>query len=227
MTEVERENALLKELVRTTPALQADAAQVLATCTTALPAVSTENRRQATDLLNASDFTLMQTLQSAQRSFCITDPSLEDNPIVYASASFLSTTGYPLDEVIGKNCRFLQGPGTFPGTVAELAKGIAEGTDTTVTILNYKKDGTPFWNDLILQHIGDEATSQRGEGLDLAFVREAPSQTGVAYDTREPFRFKKRLSPHYGEFGEGALLASHVSLGGVEGTLPRVASVRV
>ena len=61
----------------------------------------------------------------------------------------------------------------------------------------------------------------------LAFVREAPSETGVAYDTREPFRFKKRLSPHYGEFGEGALLASHVSLGGVEGTLPRVASVRV
>ena len=123
---------MLKELVRTTPALQADAVQVLATCTTALPAVVTENRRQATDLLNASDFTLMQTLQSAQRSFCITDPSLEDNPIVYASKSFLDTTGYTIDEVISKNCRFLQGPGTDQRAVDVIRKGVAAGTDTSV-----------------------------------------------------------------------------------------------
>ena len=110
---------------------------------------------------------------------------------------------------------------------AEAKKLLSDSAALIDKLRNYKKDGTPFWNDLILQHIGDEATSQRGEGLDLAFVRVAPDKDGVGYDTREPFRFKKRLSPHYGEFGEGALLASHVSLGGVEGTLPRVASVRV
>mmetsp|Transcript_22235 Transcript_22235/g.66755 ORF Transcript_22235/g.66755 Transcript_22235/m.66755 type:complete len:314 (+) Transcript_22235:198-1139(+) len=155
VNEVERENALLKELVRTTPALAEGSDEVLATCTTALPAVVTENRRQATDLLNASDFTLMQTLQSAQRSFCISDPSLPDNPIVYASASFLTTTGYSMDEVIGKNCRFLQGPATDPNAVADLKKGVASGEDTTVTILNYKKDGTPFWNQLFVASLRD------------------------------------------------------------------------
>mmetsp|Transcript_3328 Transcript_3328/g.10279 ORF Transcript_3328/g.10279 Transcript_3328/m.10279 type:complete len:313 (-) Transcript_3328:62-1000(-) len=155
VTEVERENQLLRELVRTTPALQADAEAFLATCTTALPAVVTENRRQATDLLNASDFTLMQTLQSAQRSFCITDPSLEDNPIVYASSSFLQSTGYTIDEVISKNCRFLQGPQTDPAAVAALKAGVAEGADVTVTILNYRKDGTPFWNQFFVASLRD------------------------------------------------------------------------
>lgn len=155
VTEVERENQLLKELVRSTPALQADAGQILASCTTALPAVVTENRRQATDLLNASDFTLMQTLQSAQRSFCITDPSLEDNPIVYASKSFLDTTGYTMDEVISKNCRFLQGACTDPKAVSELGSGIKGGDDVTVTILNYRKDGTPFWNQLFVAALRD------------------------------------------------------------------------
>jgi len=155
VTEVERENALLKELVRTTPALQADAAQVLATCTTALPAVVTENRRQATDLLNASDFTLMQTLQSAQRSFCITDPSLEDNPIVYASQGFLQLTGYSMSQVVGRNCRFLQGPGTDPRSVDKIRKGVAEGVDTSVCLLNYKADGTPFWNQFFVASLRD------------------------------------------------------------------------
>ncbi|EGB04346.1 hypothetical protein AURANDRAFT_32655 [Aureococcus anophagefferens] len=130
----------------------------------------------------------MQTLQSAQRSFCITDPSLKDNPIVYASASFLSTTGYPLDEVIGKNCRFLQGPGTFPGTVAELAKGIAEGTDTTVTILNYKKDGTPFWNQLFvasLRDINKRVVNYVGVQIPVAGPLPKPGDEPVPFPAKE------------------------------------------
>ena len=188
VNEVERENALLKELVRTNPALADEGAAILATCTTALPAVVTENRSRATDLLNASDFTLMQTLQSAQRSFCITDPSLKDNPIVYASASFLSTTGYPLDEVIGKNCRFLQGPGTFPGTVAALTKGITEGTDTTVTILNYKKDGTPFWNQLFvasLRDINKRIVNYVGVQIPVSGPLPAPGDEPKPYPAKE------------------------------------------
>ena len=191
VTEVERENALLKELVRTTPALQADAAQVLATCTTALPAVVTENRRQATDLLNASDFTLMQTLQSAQRSFCITDPSLEDNPIVYASKSFLDTTGYTIDEVISKNCRFLQGPATDPKAVQELSKGIKQGDDVTVTILNYRKDGTPFWNQLFvaaLRDINKRVVNYVGVQIPVAGPLPKPGQT-------EPMPYPAKAAP--------------------------------
>ena len=152
----------------------------------------------------------------------------KDGTIVHCNGAWSETCGYSIVEAFGRtNKELLQGPDTDCTTARELVRELRSTSSSRRVLKNYKKDGTPFWNDLILQHIGDEATSQRGEGLDLAFVREAPSQNGVPYDTREPFRFKKRLSPHYGEFGEGALLASHVSLGGVEGTLPRVASVRV
>ena len=153
---------------------------------------------------------------------------LRAGSIVHCNGAWSETCGYSIVEAFGRtNKELLQGPETDACTARELVRELRSTSSSRRVLKNYKKDGTPFWNDLILQHIGDEATSQKGIGLDLAFVREAPSQTGVAYDTREPFRFKKRLSPHYGEFGEGALLASHVSLGGVEGTLPRVASVRV
>ena len=152
----------------------------------------------------------------------------KDGSIVHCNGAWSETCGYSIVEAFGRtNKELLQGPETDACTARELVRELRSTSSSRRVLKNYKKDGTPFWNDLILQHIGDEATSQRGEGLDLEFVREAPSQSGVHYETREPFRFKKRLSPHYGEFGEGALLASHVSLGGVEGTLPRVASVRV
>ena len=152
----------------------------------------------------------------------------KDGSIVHCNGAWSETCGYSIVEAFGRtNKELLQGPETDGESARELVRELRSTSSSRRVLKNYKKDGTPFWNDLILQHIGDEATSRRGEGLDLAFVREADTETGVAYDTREPFRFKKRLSPHYGEFGEGALLASHVSLGGVEGVIPRVASVRV
>ena len=152
----------------------------------------------------------------------------KDGSIVHCNGAWSETCGYSIVEAFGRtNKELLQGPDTDCQSARELVRELRSMSSSRRVLRNYKKDGTPFWNDLILQHIGDEATSRRGEGLDLAFVREADTENGVHYDTREPFRFKKRLSPHYGEFGEGALLASHVSLGGVEGTLPRVASVRV
>ena len=152
----------------------------------------------------------------------------KDGSIVHCNGAWSATCGYSIVEAFGRtNKELLQGPETDSQSARELVRELRSTSSSRRVLKNYKKDGTPFWNDLILQHIGDEATSRRGEGLDLAFVREADTETGVAYDTREPFRFKKRLSPHYGEFGEGALLASHVSLGGVEGVIPRVASVRV
>lgn len=58
---------------------------------------------------------------------------------------FLDLTGYEASKVIGKNCRFLQGPGTDPMTVSILRNNLASGRDTSVCILNYKADGTPFW----------------------------------------------------------------------------------
>ncbi len=78
--------------------------------------------------------------------FVITDPLLKDNPIVYASQGFLQLSGYSLEEVLGRNCRFMQGVDTDRKKVAELHKAITEGVDCSVCLLNYKKDGSTFWN---------------------------------------------------------------------------------
>ena len=82
------------------------------------------------------DFRLMSALSGSQQNFAISDPSLPDNPIVYVSQGFLDLTGYTLDQVLGRNCRFLQGPGTDQSAVEVIRKGIKEGVDTSVCLLN-------------------------------------------------------------------------------------------
>merc|ERR1711935_1071472 len=92
------------------------------------------------------DFRLMSALSGSQQNFAISDPTLPDNPIVFASQGFLNLTGYQLDQVLGRNCRFLQGPETDPQAVEKIRKAVAEGVDASVCLLNYRIDGTTFWN---------------------------------------------------------------------------------
>jgi PAS domain S-box-containing protein len=101
------------------------------------------------------DFRLMSALSGSQQNFAISDPSLPDNPIVYVSQGFLELTGYKLDQVLGRNCRFLQGPGTDQSAVDIIRKGVREGVDTSVCLLNYKADGTPFWNQFFVAALRD------------------------------------------------------------------------
>jgi len=101
------------------------------------------------------DYRLMSALSGSQQNFAISDPSLPDNPIVYVSQGFLELTGYTLDQVLGRNCRFLQGPGTDQSAVDVIRKGVREGTDTSVCLLNYKADGTPFWNQFFVAALQD------------------------------------------------------------------------
>lgn len=79
-------------------------------------------------------------------NFVLTDPRLQDNPIVYASEGFCAMTGYAHHEVIGRNCRFLQGPETDRRTVLEIRDAVREERACQVHILNYRKDGNAFWN---------------------------------------------------------------------------------
>jgi len=85
----------------------------------------------------------------------VTDPRQPDNPIVLANQAFLELSGYGASEVLGRNCRFLQGPLTDAGAVAELRAAIAEQREHEVELLNYRRDGTPFWNQLHLSPIRD------------------------------------------------------------------------
>nr|AML76523.1 putative LOV domain-containing protein [Scouleria aquatica] len=91
---------------------------------------------------------LMLSLTRIQQSLVLADPSLPDTPIVHASDVFCELTGYSREEVVGRNCRFLQGPGTDPEAVREIREAIEGEKPCTVRILNYRKDNTPFWNHL-------------------------------------------------------------------------------
>ncbi|KAG0602612.1 hypothetical protein M758_10G027100 [Ceratodon purpureus] len=89
---------------------------------------------------------LMISLTRIQQSFVLADPNLPDMPIVYASDVFCELTGYSRDEVVGRNCRFLQGPETDPKAVQKIRNAIEKEQACTVKILNYRKDKTPFYN---------------------------------------------------------------------------------
>ncbi|KAL8941867.1 MAG: hypothetical protein Q9211_001638 [Gyalolechia sp. 1 TL-2023] len=78
--------------------------------------------------------------------FCLSDPAIEDNPIVYASEEFYRTTQYGRDYVIGRNCRFLQGPKTDRNTIARIKEAVRTGQESFETVLNYRRDGSPFMN---------------------------------------------------------------------------------
>ena len=73
-----------------------------------------------------------------------------DQRITYTNDAFLRITGYAFDDVVGRNCRFLQGADTDRRTVDALRAALANGADFAGEILNYRKDGTPFWNELII-----------------------------------------------------------------------------
>jgi len=97
----------------------------------------------------------MSCIQAAQRSFVITDPSLPDNPIIFASKGFLELSGYTLQEVLGRNCRFMQSPHADPNQIQLLRDGIHKGEDTSVCMLNVRADGSEFYNQIFVAALKD------------------------------------------------------------------------
>ncbi|KAF2088838.1 hypothetical protein K490DRAFT_38460 [Saccharata proteae CBS 121410] len=120
--------------------------------TDALPAYITHRLTQVVTECLVKEVTgtnapiLRELVQGLAEVYCMADPSLPDCPIVYASEEFYRTTQYGKDYVIGKNCRFLQGPKTARHTVSRLAEAIKTGQECSETILNYRRDGSPFLN---------------------------------------------------------------------------------
>ncbi|XP_059442279.1 phototropin-2 isoform X2 [Corylus avellana] len=102
---------------------------------------------------------LATTLERIEKNFVITDPRLPDNPIIFASDSFLELTEYTREEILGRNCRFLQGPETDQATVSQIREAIRKQREITVQLINYTKSGKKFWNLFHLQPMRD----QKGE----------------------------------------------------------------
>ena len=139
---------------------------------------------------------LATTVERIQSNFVIADPTLPDCPIVFASDSFIDLSGYRREEILGRNCRFLQGKATERETVDQLKAAIKEGREITVRLLNYKKNGVPFWNMLTVAPIRDSSGAPRflvGVQVDVTeestvedsapIGMEAASQVGNALKT--------------------------------------------
>ncbi|WP_424014475.1 bacterio-opsin activator domain-containing protein [Halorubrum xinjiangense] len=96
-----------------------------------------------------------RAVEDAPIGISISDPDLPDYPLVYVNDAWEEHTGYPVEEALGRNPRFLQGPGTDPETVEEIGDAIANEEEATVEIRNYRRDGTPFWNELTVAPVYD------------------------------------------------------------------------
>ena len=118
-------------------------------------AMAAPSSRSPPSQLGRNDFDLIESLSAGKQSFVLTDPRLPDNPIVYCSDSFCELTGYTRNEVIGRNCRFLQTIGTDPSAVEQVRRAIESGTDCTTVMLNAKADGTTFWNRFFVAPLRD------------------------------------------------------------------------
>ncbi len=115
-------------------------------------------------------------IEMTRMPMVVTDPNRPDNPIIFANQAFLNTTGYEMHEVIGRNCRFLQGPDTEAEAVASVRTAIRDKTDIAVELQNYRKDGTMFWNALFVSPIFDRSGKLLyyfGSQLDITRRREA------------------------------------------------------
>jgi PAS domain S-box-containing protein len=107
----------------------------------------------------------------------VTDPRQADSPIVLANQAFLDLTGYSANEVLGRNCRFLQGPETDRDSIARLRQGLISGEHfVTVELLNYRKDGSTFWNQVSVSPVQDETGAtiyHFGSQKDVTAIRRA------------------------------------------------------
>ncbi|KAJ6489017.1 hypothetical protein C8R45DRAFT_1097350 [Mycena sanguinolenta] len=134
---------------------------------------------------------LSQDSEGLGDTFVLTNPRLPDHPIVLVSDGFVDVTGYPKAQIIGRNCRFLQGPGTPPASIQRIRDGLNSGKGCTELLLNYRRNGDPFYcllciipvrdaSGTIVYFIGGQ-TNVTGllatdKGLGLHSTSEGPSQ---------------------------------------------------
>ncbi len=114
-------------------------------------------------------------VRATRMPMIITDPRQPDNPVVFANGAFCRLTGYAREDILGRNCRFLQGPDTDRDAVARVRQAVAEARSIEIDLRNYRKDGSPFWNRLLLAPVRNaqgELTYFFASQVDVTLERE-------------------------------------------------------
>lgn len=140
------------------------------------------------------DMSFAALIQYSPVASCVTNPRLHDNPIIACNAPFTELTGYTEAEIVGRNCRFLSGPETEPWLSERITTAVAARKPVLVEILNYKRDGTPFRNAVLVAPIfDDDGGLEYFLGSQVELDMDAPGSTSPR--RREASRRVKSLSP--------------------------------
>jgi len=132
-------------------------------------------RKRVEDDLRMRD----RAIQAVSQGILISDALSPDDLVIYASPGFTRLTGYEGEEIVGRNCRLLQGPGTDPASIAVLRDAIRERRSCVVELLNYRKNGTSFWNSLAISPVRDadgQVTHFVGVQTDVTARRQLEAQ---------------------------------------------------
>lgn len=134
----------------------------------------TDRKRQEADLR-----LLKRGIEASPSGMLMVDAHSPDMPVIYANPAFSEMTGYEHDEVIGRNCRFLQGKHTAPEILDAIRYGLRHRREINVELINYRKDGTPFWNHLLISPVFDKdglCTHFIGTQQDITQQKEQEAQ---------------------------------------------------
>jgi PAS domain S-box-containing protein len=148
----------------------------------------------------------------------LADPRQEDCPIAFANNAFLDLTGYEEAEVLGRNCRFLQGVGTDPTSVRQLREAIQEKRAIALEILNYRRDGTPFWNAIFMGPVFDK----QGE---LIYFFASQLDVSVRRDSEQSLRQAQKMEA-IGQLTAGLAHDFNNLLHVIDGSLERLKARR-
>jgi len=149
--------------------------------------MQSNTRRQAYSIAEAMTARLRvqeRAMTSASDGIIITDPNQPDNPVIYANPATARMTGYSVEEMLGRNCRFLQGEAHDQPGVEELRNAVREGRSCHVVVKNIRKDGTVFWNEVTISPVRDE-------------YGKLVNYIGVTQDVTERKRSETRLNQQY------------------------------
>ena len=142
---------------------------------------------------------MQAALRRSPLPMILTDPRIEDNPITYVNRAFETVTLYSREFALGRNCRFLQGPGTDPADVERIREGLRSGKEFAVSLINHRADGTAFRNNLLIAPIHDADGTLTGYfGLQRADDADAPPDDarddGMALLMERQHRVKNHLA---------------------------------